>query len=64
MLDLLDALVIFIYFGLFSLWSFGYKLYQYGHVLAPTAPVKVAPFMPPLFGGSSSRTSRSTRTRR
>jgi copper chaperone NosL len=32
------------------LWSFGYKLYSYGHTLAPTAAVKVAPFMPPMFG--------------
>jgi hypothetical protein len=32
------------------LWSFGYKLYQYGHTLAPTAAVKVVPFMPPVFG--------------
>ena len=51
-LDLLDALVLFTYFGLFSLWSFAYKLYRYGHDLAPTAPVKVDPFMPPLFGSS------------
>ncbi len=42
--------VLYIYFGLFSLWSFGYKLYSYGHNLAPTASVKVDPFMPPLFG--------------
>lgn len=50
-LDLLDATVIFTYFGLFSLWSFAYKLYRYGHDLAPTAAVKVDPFMPPLLGG-------------
>src|SRR5262245_1578268 len=48
--DLLDVAVLYVYFGLFSLWSFGYKLYSYGHNLAPTASVKVAPFMPPLFG--------------
>jgi copper chaperone NosL len=47
---LVDVFVLYIYFGLFSLWSFGYKLYSYGHTLAPTAAVKVAPFMPPLFG--------------
>ena len=47
---LVDAVVLFVYFGLFSLWSFGYKLYSYGHQLAPTAPVKVAPFTPPVFG--------------
>ena len=45
-----DLLVLYLYFGLFSLWSFGYKLYRYGHDLAPTAAVKVAPFMPPVYG--------------
>ena len=42
--------MLYVYFGLFSLWSFGYKLWSYGHDLAPTASVKVDPFMPPLFG--------------
>jgi hypothetical protein len=51
-LDLLDSIALFSYFGLFSLWSFAYTMYRYGHVLAPTAPVKVAPFMPPMFGGA------------
>jgi hypothetical protein len=46
----IDTFVLYLYFGLFSLWSFAYKLYSYGHNLAPTASVKVAPFMPPLFG--------------
>ncbi len=45
-----DLLVLYLYFGLFSLWSFAYKLYRYGHDLAPTAAVKVPPFMPPLYG--------------
>jgi hypothetical protein len=48
--SLLDVFVLFLYFGLFSIWSFAYKLYRYGHDLAPTAAVKVDPFMPPLFG--------------
>ena len=47
----LDVAVLFSYFGAFSLWSFAYKLWSYGHSLAPTAAVKVAPFMPPVFGG-------------
>lgn len=47
---LLDVTVVYLYFGVFSLWSFAYKMYHYGHQLAPTAAVKVAPFMPPLFG--------------
>jgi len=50
MMDLVDVTVIYLYFAGFALWSFGYKLYSYGHNLAPTAAVKVAPFMPPLFG--------------
>ena len=50
MSDLIDVIVLYLYFGLFSLWSFGFKLYSYGHNLAPTASVKVPPFMPPLFG--------------
>ncbi|HRY44193.1 MAG TPA: hypothetical protein P5164_09630, partial [Thermoanaerobaculia bacterium] len=37
--------------GLFSLWSFGYKMYRYGHDLDPKAAMNVDPFMPPLFGG-------------
>lgn len=45
-----DLFVAYVYFGLFSLWSFGYKLYSYGHNLAATAPVKVPAFMPPLLG--------------
>jgi hypothetical protein len=48
--ELVDATVVFGYFGVFSLWSFASKLYRYGHELAPSAPVKVDPFMPPLFG--------------
>jgi hypothetical protein len=50
--QLLDVVVLFGYFGLYSLWSFGYTLYRYGHDLSPQAAVKVAPFMPPLLGHS------------
>jgi copper chaperone NosL len=50
MTHLVDVLVLYLYFGLFSLWSFAYKMYWYGHHLSPTAAVKVAPFTPPLFG--------------
>ena len=49
--SLLDVTMLFVYFGGFSLWSFGYKLYRYGHDLSPAAAVKVPPFMPPIFGG-------------
>jgi len=47
---LVDVAVLYGYFAAFSLWSFAHKLYSYGHDLAPTAPVKVPPFMPPMFG--------------
>jgi copper chaperone NosL len=47
---LLDVTVLFVYFGAFSMWSFGYKLYRYGHDLAPDAAIKVQGFMPPMFG--------------
>ena len=50
MSHLVDVLVLYLYFGLFSLWSFAYKMYWYGHNLAPTASVKVDPFTPPLVG--------------
>jgi copper chaperone NosL len=50
MSKLVDLCVLFIYFGLFSLWSFHHKLYLYGHELDPTAAVKVPPFTPPIFG--------------
>lgn len=50
MAALVDVIVLYGYFAAFSLWSFWYKLYSYGHNLAPTAAVKVPPFMPPMFG--------------
>lgn len=50
MAHLVDVIVLFVYFAGFSLWSFAYKLWWYGHNLDPRAAVKVAPFMPPMFG--------------
>jgi hypothetical protein len=50
MSHLVDVLVLHLYFGAFALWSFAYKMWSYGHNLAPTASVKIPPFMPPLFG--------------
>jgi len=47
---LVDVFMLFTYFGIFSLWSFYYKLFQYGHNLNPEAAVKVPPFTPPMFG--------------
>ena len=51
MAHVLDVLMLYIWFGLFSLWSFAYKMYRYGHDLDPKAAMNVEPFMPPLFGG-------------
>ncbi|MCP4203526.1 MAG: hypothetical protein GY769_16530 [bacterium] len=48
--SLLDIIVMSAYFGLFSLWSFWYKLSSYGHQLDPKAAVQVDPFTPPVFG--------------
>ncbi len=47
---LVDAVALFGYFSAFSLWAFSYKLYRYGHDLAPTASVKVPGFTPPVVG--------------
>ena len=50
MSKLVDLVVMFGYFGAFSLFSFCHRLYEYGHHLDPSAPVKVGAFMPPVFG--------------
>jgi copper chaperone NosL len=47
---LVDLSVLFLYFGAFSLGSFAYRLYTYGHQLDPHAPMKIAPFMPVVMG--------------
>jgi len=48
--SLIDLAVVTLYFSLFSLFRFVYKLYILGHDLDPRAPVTVAPFMPAVFG--------------
>lgn len=45
-----DLLVLFSYFGLFSLGAFYYRLHDYGHHLDPEAPITLAPFTPPMIG--------------
>jgi copper chaperone NosL len=47
---LLDLLVITSYISLFAMGRFVYKLYVYGHVLDPEAPMKIEPFTPAIFG--------------
>jgi hypothetical protein len=48
--DLVDLGVLFIYFGAFSLGTFAYRLWSYGHHLNPDAPMHVAPFTPVVIG--------------
>lgn len=45
-----DLLVLYLYFTAFSLGSFYYRLYTYGHQLDPKAPMRIEPFTPILFG--------------
>lgn len=46
----IDLFATFTYFGLFSLVSFYYRMYSYGHHLDPKAPVKIQPFTPVIIG--------------
>ncbi len=48
--SLVDLSVISMYVLFFALGRFYYKLYQMGHDLDPTAPVRVPPFTPIIFG--------------
>lgn len=50
---LLDVIVLYTYFGLFSLWSFGYRAHDSGKSVFPTALVEVSPLPAPLFGSHS-----------
>jgi hypothetical protein len=49
-MSVVDLAVLFCYFGAFSMASFAYRLYSYGHHLDPRAPMTVEPFMPVLVG--------------
>ncbi len=51
--SLLDLSAIVGYFTTFSLARFLYKMYAYGHNLAPDAPLKVEPFMPVVWGSKT-----------
>lgn len=48
--SLIDLTVFNLYVCSFAFARFIYKLYLYGHDLDPTAPVKVQPFTPAIFG--------------
>lgn len=47
---LVDLLVVAGYIGAFAFGKFVYKLYVFGHNLDPTAPIKLDPFTPAIFG--------------
>ena len=47
---LIDLTVVFLYFSIFSLGRFVYKLYAFGHNLDPQAPFAVEPFTPAILG--------------
>ncbi len=47
---LIDLVVIAGYISLFAFGRFVYKLWVYGHELDPTAPIKIKPFTPAIFG--------------
>jgi hypothetical protein len=48
--DLVDLVVMTGYVSAFAFGRFVYRLYVFGHDLAPDAPVKVKPFMPVILG--------------
>jgi copper chaperone NosL len=50
MSNVVDLFAVYSYFGIFSIGSFWYRLYQYGHNLDPHAPVHIKPFTPLLIG--------------
>lgn len=52
MRNLVDVLMLFVYFSLFSFVNFAYRMYSFGHDLDPTAPINPEPFMPALIGSN------------
>jgi len=50
MSNVVDLFALYSYFGIFSIGSFWYRLYQYGHNLDPMAPMRIKPFTPLLIG--------------
>src|SRR5262249_12175900 len=49
MSNVVDLFAVYSYFGLFSIGSFWYRLYEYGHNLYPHPPVHIKPFTPMLI---------------
>jgi hypothetical protein len=47
---IIDLFMLASWFGAFSIGSFYYRLWSYGHHLDPTAPMTIKPFTPLIFG--------------
>ncbi len=50
MASIVDLGVMFLYFTLFSLGNFYFRLHTYGHSLDPKAPMTIEPFTPIMLG--------------
>ncbi|MEX2580261.1 MAG: hypothetical protein WD342_14480 [Verrucomicrobiales bacterium] len=50
MRQVIDLFMLAAWFGVFSIGTFYYRLYTYGHDLDPKAPMTVEPFTPVLIG--------------
>ncbi|MFT3870385.1 MAG: hypothetical protein QM715_18205 [Nibricoccus sp.] len=50
MISLIDLGTLFLYFSIFSIGNFYYRLHTYGHTLDPHAPMTIKPFTPILIG--------------
>jgi hypothetical protein len=48
--SLVDLCVLSLYIGGFSFARFYYKMWSYGHLLDPKAPMKMEPFTPAIWG--------------
>ena len=51
--NVVDVGVLFVYFGVFSLYRFYYQMYVYAQNLDPTAPINMEPFMPAVIGSNT-----------
>ena len=50
MRSIVDLFMLAAWFGAFSIGSFYYRLWTYGHQLDPKAPMTIKPFTPLIFG--------------
>lgn len=48
--NVVDIFTLFLYFGLFSMVNFYYRMYTFGTRLDPKAPMTIEPFVPTLIG--------------